>query len=123
MKLSLTPTEIFETIHMVSDENLDIRTITMGISLRDCISRDVNDVARRIYDKITRYAEHLVETGEDIKFRVRSSAGITGWFRATLPRENEWKIAYRSSRRRRIWLRPNFSRRRAAAFQCGTKSQ
>ena len=52
MKLSLTPTEIFETIHMVSDENLDIRTITMGISLRDCISRDVNDVARRIYDKI-----------------------------------------------------------------------
>lgn len=66
MKLSLTPTEIFETIHMVSDENLDIRTITMGISLRDCISRDVNDVARRIYDKITRYAEHLVETGEDI---------------------------------------------------------
>lgn len=66
MRLSLTPQEIFETIHMISEENLDIRTITMGISLRDCIARDEEILCNRIYDKITRYAEHLVEVGENI---------------------------------------------------------
>lgn len=66
MNLSLTSDEIFETIHMVAHENLDIRTITMGISLKDCMSRDVKVVNERIYEKITRYAEHLVEVGETI---------------------------------------------------------
>jgi uncharacterized protein len=59
--------EILETIKMIRDENLDIRTITMGISLRDCSGFDGKEVRRRIYDKITTYAEKLVKTGEDIE--------------------------------------------------------
>jgi uncharacterized protein len=59
--------EIFETIRMIERENLDIRTITMGISLRDCAAETSASSRRRIYDKITRYAEHLVKTGEDIE--------------------------------------------------------
>lgn len=59
--------EIMETIHMISDENLDIRTITMGISLLDCCSENMDVMRRKIYDKITKKAEHLVETGEQIE--------------------------------------------------------
>ncbi len=63
----LTLHEIFETIKMVQEENLDIRTITMGISLRDCADPDHRSARRKIYDKITRLAENLVKTGEDIE--------------------------------------------------------
>lgn len=59
--------EIIETINMIRQENLDIRTITMGISLRDCASESVERATGRIYDKICRYAEKLVKTGEDIE--------------------------------------------------------
>ena len=59
--------DILETINMIKDENLDIRTITMGISLYDCAGDDVNVVCDRIYDKITTSAEHLVSTGCDIE--------------------------------------------------------
>ena len=59
--------EIFETIRMIDQENLDIRTITMGISLRDCAAETSAASRRRIYDKITRRAEHLVRTGEAIE--------------------------------------------------------
>lgn len=59
--------EIMETIKMISEENLDIRTITMGISLLDCIDSDINKTCENIYDKITRSAENLVRTGEDIE--------------------------------------------------------
>lgn len=62
----ITPFEVIETIKMIQEENLDIRTITMGISLRDCSNPDGNAARRKIYDKITRYAEKLVKTGEDI---------------------------------------------------------
>lgn len=58
--------EIFETIHMVSDENLDVRTITMGINLMDCADTDAEKAAQKIYDKICKKAENLVKTGEDI---------------------------------------------------------
>lgn len=58
--------EIIETIKMISEENLDIRTITMGISLLDCISDDLARTCTRVYDKITRCARDLVRTGEDI---------------------------------------------------------
>ncbi len=66
MPISLTPEEIMETIRMIQSENLDIRTITMGISLRDCAHSDMKRVAGNIYDKITRRAEKLVQVGEDI---------------------------------------------------------
>lgn len=59
--------DILETIKMIEDEHLDIRTITMGISLLDCISNDINVTAQQVYDKITRKAEHLVKTGEEIE--------------------------------------------------------
>ena len=59
--------EILETIKMISSESLDIRTITMGISLRDCAHSDMDELAKRIYDKITRKAEKLVKTGENIE--------------------------------------------------------
>ena len=56
-----------ETINMIKEENLDIRTITMGISLYDCAGDDPKVVADRIYDKITRTAERLVPVGCDIE--------------------------------------------------------
>ena len=59
--------DILETINMIKDENLDIRTITMGISLYDCASDNVDTVCDRIYDKITTKAEKLVSTGCDIE--------------------------------------------------------
>lgn len=63
----IKPFEIIETIKMIQEENLDIRTITMGISLRDCASHDGNIARRKIYDKITRLAKDLVKVGEDIE--------------------------------------------------------
>ena len=59
--------DILETINMIREENLDIRTITMGISLYDCVSEDENRLCEKIYDKITKSAENLVSTGRDIE--------------------------------------------------------
>lgn len=59
--------EANETIHMIESENLDIRTITMGISLTDCADSDIDKAAQKVYDKITKRAEKLVKTGEDIE--------------------------------------------------------
>ena len=59
--------DILETINMIRQENLDIRTVTMGISLLDCVSDDTNVLCDRIYDKITTRAEKLVETGNKIE--------------------------------------------------------
>ncbi len=55
--------DILETINMIREENLDIRTITIGISLWDCVSEDTDRLCEKIYDKITHKAEKLVETG------------------------------------------------------------
>ena len=63
----LSAQDIFETINMIKEENLDIRTITMGISLYDCASDNVDTVCDRIYDKITQRAERLVSVGCDIE--------------------------------------------------------
>ncbi len=65
--LNLNPSDILETIQMIENENLDIRTITMGISLLDCADQDSSIACQKIYDKICRKAEHLVQTGEDIE--------------------------------------------------------
>jgi len=67
--LNINPNEIVETIQMIRDEHLDIRTITMGISLLDCADRDAKASCDKIYDKITHYAENLVATGESISRR------------------------------------------------------
>lgn len=58
--------EVMETNKMIHEENLDIRTITMGINLLDCISEDMDRLCEKVYDKITRKAENLVRTGEQI---------------------------------------------------------
>ena len=63
----LNTADILETINMIRQENLDIRTITMGISLFDCVSEDENRLCEKIYDKITKKAEYLVRTGENIE--------------------------------------------------------
>lgn len=62
----LSMQEIMETIKMIQEENLDIRTITMGISLRDCSHPDADQACRKIYDKITRLAGNLVQVGDEI---------------------------------------------------------
>ena len=59
--------DIQETINMIRDENLDIRTVTMGISLFDCVSDDENRLNDKIYDKITKTAENLVSEAEKIE--------------------------------------------------------
>ena len=59
--------EILETIRMIQDECLDIRTTTMGISLLDCGDTDIDKSCQKIYDKICKKAEHLVSTGEQIE--------------------------------------------------------
>lgn len=58
--------QIFETIRMIEEDNLDIRTITMGISLLDCIDADVDKACEKIYQKITRCAKDLVSVGDQI---------------------------------------------------------
>lgn len=58
--------EVNETNKMIDQENLDVRTITLGISLLDCIDADLQELNRKIYEKIIRLASRLVETGEDI---------------------------------------------------------
>lgn len=63
----MNKTEIFETLRMIEKEHLDIRTITMGISLLDCIDSDGEKARARIYEKITRLAKDLVKTGELIE--------------------------------------------------------
>lgn len=59
--------DILETIGMIQDESLDIRTITMGISLLDAADSDIDRSCQKIYDKICRKAEKLVSTGESIE--------------------------------------------------------
>lgn len=59
--------DILETINMIREENLDIRTITMGISLLSCADSDISRSCDKVYDKICRQAQHLVETGENIE--------------------------------------------------------
>lgn len=61
--------DILETIKMIQEENLDIRTITMGISLLDCIDSDIDRACGKVYEKMMRAAENHVKTGEEIEKR------------------------------------------------------
>lgn len=63
----LSRNEILQTIDMIDQQHLDIRTITMGISLLSCCNSDPVEACRKIYDKICRHAERLVATGEQIE--------------------------------------------------------
>ena len=59
--------EVVETNMMIEKENLDVRTITLGISLLDCMSESVDTLCRKIYDKIAYTARDLVRTGNEIE--------------------------------------------------------
>lgn len=63
----LNQKDILSTIEMIDQQHLDIRTITMGISLLSCCDPDPEKACGKIYDKIARYAENLVKTGEEIE--------------------------------------------------------
>ena len=63
----LHTTEILQTLRMIDQEKLDVRTITMGISLFDCVCDDARRLADRVYDRITAQAKDLVRVGEEIE--------------------------------------------------------
>lgn len=65
--MSITPQEIAETRGMISEQHLDIRTITMGISLMGCADESLERMCTKVYDHVTRTAEHLVETAESLE--------------------------------------------------------
>ena len=65
--MQITPAEVAETLAMVSKQNLDIRTITLGINLRGCVDADVNALASKVYDRMTSAAEKLVPTAEQLE--------------------------------------------------------
>ena len=62
----LNTNDILETIRMIADENLDVRTVTMGISLLDCADADPKKACEKIYQKITTRAKDLVKTANEI---------------------------------------------------------
>ena len=65
--MAITPEEVAETYSMVSQHNLDLRTITMGISLFGCADEDLGRMCTKVYDRITHTAEHLVEVADDLE--------------------------------------------------------
>jgi uncharacterized protein (UPF0210 family) len=64
--MQITPQEVSETLAMVAQQNLDIRTITLGLSIRDCAHEDVEVCAMRVYDRLTKAAAQLVPTAEQL---------------------------------------------------------
>lgn len=67
MPFTVSKDEVLETVRMLETENLDIRTITMGINTMDCRAKDGTATGRAVYDKIVRCASQLVKVGEDIE--------------------------------------------------------
>ena len=63
----LNTQDILQTVTMIREENLDIRTVTMGISLFDCITDDIGRLEEKIYDKITTSAKNLVAVCEELE--------------------------------------------------------
>ena len=91
---------ILETIRMIQDECLDIRTITMGISLLDCIDTDIDKACEKVYEKIVRKAGKLVETGQQIEkeygipiVNKRISVTPIAMLAAACPNDNPVKFA------------------------------
>jgi uncharacterized protein (UPF0210 family) len=64
--MQITPREVAETLAMVSEQCLDIRTITLGLSLRDCAHQDIEVCARRVFDRVARAAEKLVPVADQL---------------------------------------------------------
>jgi uncharacterized protein (UPF0210 family) len=64
--MQITPEEVSETLAMIAQQNLDIRTITLGLSIRDCSDTDINRIADKIYERLVRAAEQLVPTADQL---------------------------------------------------------
>ncbi|MBQ1463279.1 MAG: PFL family protein [Ruminococcus sp.] len=91
---------ILETIRMIQDECLDIRTITMGISLLDCIDTDIDKACEKVYNKIVKCAKNLVPVGQQIEkeygipiINKRISVTPIAMLAAACPGENPVKFA------------------------------
>ena len=78
--------EVNETNEMIQKENLDVRTITMGISLLDCTGSTLDEVCDKIYDKITTSARDLVKVGEDIELQYGMSKSV---------KRSAWNMVFR----------------------------
>ena len=65
--MQITPAEVAETLAMVGRQHLDIRTITLGINLRSCVDSDIEALASKVYERMTRAAEHLVPTADQLE--------------------------------------------------------
>ena len=65
--MQITPQEIAETLTMINKQNLDIRTITLGLNLRGCTHEDIDVMATKVYDRMTSAAEKLVPTAEQLE--------------------------------------------------------
>ncbi|MCR5845668.1 MAG: PFL family protein [bacterium] len=65
--MEITPQEIVETLSMITQQNLDIRTVTMGINVRSCTDASIDALCRKLYDRLTRTAENLVETVDHLE--------------------------------------------------------
>lgn len=65
--MQITPEDISETLAMVSQQHLDVRTITLGLNIRSCADADIDTMARKIYDRLTTAAERLVPTAEQLE--------------------------------------------------------
>ena len=65
--MPVTTDHVVETISMVTQQHLDIRTITLGLSLYSCVDSDVDAVARKVYERLTTAAENLVPTAEQLQ--------------------------------------------------------
>ena len=92
--------DILETISMIQHEHLDIRTVTVGISLLDCIDPDINKACTKVYDKITRTCEKQVETCNKIEKELgipiinkRVSVTPISMLAAACPGKNLWICA------------------------------
>ena len=97
----LSKNEILETVNMVRQEHFDVRTITMGISLLDCIRGDAESTAQAAYEKICRRAEKLVSVGEELsaeygvpivnkRISITPASLITAGFRGKEPEFARW---------------------------------
>lgn len=92
--MAITPAEIAETRGMVEEQNLDIRTITMGVSLMGCGDENLDRMCTKIYDHVTHTAEHLVETP-----RTSSASTVSPLSTSAFP-SPRWRRSPRAARMR-----------------------
>ena len=96
----LNTKDIMETITMIQDEHLDIRTITMGISLMDCCDTDIDASCRKVYDKIYNKARDLVKTGEEIELpleKLITKKGTGAVYQLRFPKVGRYELVFRMS--------------------------